>query len=51
MFDEVYEKYYSKIEQRRRQNILELMHLAVNLNNRDLFYHWAEEYNKLFGGL
>jgi hypothetical protein len=49
MFEEVYAKYYGKIKQQRRQDILDLMRLAVELNERDWFYELAEQYNALFG--
>lgn len=49
MFEEVYAKYYGKIKQQRREDILALMHLAVNLNQREWFYELSEQYNALFG--
>jgi hypothetical protein len=42
--------YFGKIRSKEIEDVLVLMHLAVDLNQEDWFYELAERYNKLFGG-
>lgn len=44
-----YEKYYGKIKQQRKDDILELMHLAVDLNQKEWFEELCELYNAMWG--